>query len=323
MQISIAALQKFMKTYYGEEWCNEKIFWLNGKIKLNKSILSIMKKFAEAGITDYEHLLRPEKQSLRDDDLTLKFGLPQTNQDCCAYIKLVAKLPKQWDKDEIRTKVPNSLEQFHNLRTVFDQLSNVKAIYRYLIEKTTKLPLEQQAKWSSELKNQNLQWNSVNQSVYNSTIETKLRSFQINFTLRAILTNVALHGFCISDTNKRSFCKKEPETLLHLFFKCRIIQVIWNDVMDWISSKLRIPLDFQPSEILFGVEGENNQAKLINCVLLCIRFYIYKSRISGNLPTTNEALRYIRTVCLSEKKLAEKNQKLYKHYGKWGSLWYQ
>ena len=81
--------------------------------------------------------------------------------------------------------------------------------------------------------------------------------------------------------------------------------------MDWISSKLKIPLDFRPSEILFGVEGENNQAKLINCVLLCIRFYIYKSRISGNLPTTNEALLYIRTVCLSEKKNSQKKIRNY------------
>ena len=179
---------------------------------------------------------------LRYDDLTLKFDHPQTNQDFCAYIKLIAKLPKQWDKDEIRTKVPNLLEQLHNVRTVFDQLSNVKAIYRYLIEKTTKLPFEQQAKWFSELKDQNLQWNSVYRLVYNSTIETKPRSFQIKLNLRAILTNVALRGFCISDTNKCSFCKIEPETLLHLFFECRIIQVIWNDVMDWISSKLKIPL---------------------------------------------------------------------------------
>ena len=121
MQVSIAALQKLMKTYYGEEWRNEKIIWLNSKIKYNKSILSIMKKFAEAGITEYEHLLSPEKQYLSYDDLTtLKFGLLQTNQDFCAYIKLVAKLPKQWNKDEIRTKVPNSLEQLHNVRTVFD-----------------------------------------------------------------------------------------------------------------------------------------------------------------------------------------------------------
>ena len=84
MQVSIAALQKFMKTYYDEEWCNEKIIWLNSKIKLNKSILPIMKKFADAGITDYERLLSPEKQYLSYDDLTLKFGLPQTNQDFCA-----------------------------------------------------------------------------------------------------------------------------------------------------------------------------------------------------------------------------------------------
>ena len=132
----------------------------------------------------------------------LKFGRPQTNKDFCAYIKVVAKLPKLWDKDEYRTKVSNSLEQLHNVQTVFDQLSNVKAIYRYLIEKTAKLPLEQQAKWSSELKDQNLQWNFVYRSVNNSTIETKLRSFQIKLNLRAILTNVALHGFCISDTNK-------------------------------------------------------------------------------------------------------------------------
>ena len=63
--------------------------------------------------------------------------------------------------------------------------------------------------------------------------------------------------------------------------------------MDRISSKLRILLGFRPNEILFAVEAENNQAKLINCILLCISFYIYKSGVLGNLPTTNEALLYI------------------------------
>ena len=64
MQRSIAALQKFLKTKYGEECCNDKITWLSSKIKLNKSIFPIKKKIAEAGITDYEHLLSPEKQYL-------------------------------------------------------------------------------------------------------------------------------------------------------------------------------------------------------------------------------------------------------------------
>ena len=102
----------------------------------------------------------------------LKFGLPR---DVCAYIKLVAKLQKQWDRDEIRTRAPNSLERLNNVRTVFDKLPNAKAIYHYLMEKTAKLPLEQKAKWS-ELKDQNLQWNTVYPSVYNSTTETTSRS---------------------------------------------------------------------------------------------------------------------------------------------------
>ena len=64
MQGSIAASQKFLKTKYDEECCNDKITWLSSKIKLNKSILLIMKKIVEAGITDYEHLLSPENQYL-------------------------------------------------------------------------------------------------------------------------------------------------------------------------------------------------------------------------------------------------------------------
>ena len=76
MQVFIAALQKFIKIYPGEEWCNDKIIWLNNEIKLNKSILRIMKNFAEAGITDYERLHCPEKQYLSYDDQMLEFGLP-------------------------------------------------------------------------------------------------------------------------------------------------------------------------------------------------------------------------------------------------------
>ena len=127
-------------------------------------------------------------------------------------------------------------------------------------------------------------------SVYNSTIETKLRSFQVKPNLRAIVTNEAVHGFSLSDTDKYSFSKIEPKPLQHLFCECRITLVIWNDVTEWISLTLRISLSFRPCEILFVVEGENNQAELINCLSFYIRFYTNKSRILGSLPTTNEAL---------------------------------
>ena len=110
MQVSIPSLQKFMKIYRGEERCNDKIIWFSNKIKLNKSVLHNTKKFAKAGITVYEHLLSPEKQYLSYDDLILKFGLPKMTKIFSLYIKLVVELSKQWDRVEIRTRVPNSLE---------------------------------------------------------------------------------------------------------------------------------------------------------------------------------------------------------------------
>ena len=124
MQVSIAALKKFMEIYYGEEWCYDRIIGLNSSIKLDKSLLPIIKKISEAGITDYKHQLIPEKQYLRYDDLMLKLFCPKIKK-----IFGVAKLAKQWNSwDEIWTRTPNSLEQLNKVQTVFDKLSNAKAI---------------------------------------------------------------------------------------------------------------------------------------------------------------------------------------------------
>jgi len=34
------------------------------------------------------------------------------------------------------------------------------------------------------------------------------------------VTNIALHGFELIDTNKCTFCHRDPETLIHLFCTC-------------------------------------------------------------------------------------------------------
>ena len=99
MQVSIAALQKFVEIYCGEEWCYDRIIGLNvnSNIKLDKSLLPIIKKIPKAVITDYKYQLIPEKQYLRYDDQMLKLFCPKIKK-----IFGVAKLAKQWNSwDEI------------------------------------------------------------------------------------------------------------------------------------------------------------------------------------------------------------------------------
>ena len=65
-------------------------------------------------------------------------------------------------------------------------------------------------------------------SNYEVIPKTKLRSFQIKPNLRAIDTNIVLHGLEIND--KCTFCDVEKETLLHLFCTCVKVASFWENV---------------------------------------------------------------------------------------------
>ena len=97
--------------------------------------------------------------------------------------------------------------------------------------------------------------------------------FQIKLNLRAVVTNIALHGFEI--TGKCTFCDAEKETLLHLF--CTSVKVIFlgKNVNSWIESKLKYRLVLRPFNMLFGVEGNHKFYTTINCLLLLARFLIF------------------------------------------------
>jgi len=60
-------------------------------------------------------------------------------------------------------------------------------------------------------------WSDVYKRNYFATPETKLRLFPIKLNLRAIVTNIALHGFGIKSTDKCTFCNFERETFVNLF----------------------------------------------------------------------------------------------------------
>jgi len=58
--------------------------------------------------------------------------------------------------------------------------------------------------------------------------------------LRAIVNNVQLCGFEMVESNLCGFCSEKPETLIHLFSECKVVDVFWNNVSDWLLEKLRI-----------------------------------------------------------------------------------
>ena len=77
-----------------------------------------------------------------------------------------------------------------------------KIAYNFLREKSKILPIKQQLKWCDilQIPPESIDWKKVYENNYFSTIETKLRSFQIRLNLRSLVMNMQLAGFGIIDS---------------------------------------------------------------------------------------------------------------------------
>ena len=144
------------------------------------------------------------------------------NQSFIKYIKLISALLLEWINNDYPA---NGLYKFIEFKKTM--LSHIellgqsnKTAYTFLREKSKILPIKQQLKWCDILQTspESIDWKKVYENNYFSTIETKLRSFQIRLNLRSLVMNVQLAGFGIINSELCFFCLQQPETLMHFFF---------------------------------------------------------------------------------------------------------
>jgi len=152
--------------------------------------------------------------------------------------------------------------------------------------------------------------------------EPKLRSFQIRLNLRAIVTNVQLCGLKMVESNLCGFCYKKPETLIHLFSECKVVDVFWNNVSDWLSAKLRLNVNIGSFERLFGFQLQNSSEKelFIDSLLLFACFLIYRCKYSGTKTNMLKYFNLLNNVKPTEYLIAKRNNKIAIHNRKWAYL---
>ena len=80
-----------------------------------------------------------------------------------------------------------------------------------------------------------------------------LQWFQTRINHRILGTNFLLEKMKIKDCNLCSYCHTEPETLIHLFFNCSLVNDFWRKVVTFINSKcFDIKLTLSAKTIIFG-----------------------------------------------------------------------
>ena len=142
-------------------------------------------------------------------------------------------------------------------------------------------------KWSVDCmfeQNEPVDWVVIYKKLFKCTKISKLLVFQFKLFHRRLATNTFLEKINFVDNNPCSFCQREKETLIHLFWNCAVTSSFWQDFKNWLLKENPLLLfDLSPS-LVIGLKPQPLKNKYHYFSFLVARFYIWTCRIRGQCP---------------------------------------
>lgn len=268
-----------------EQGVRGEVLWDNSRISSPRAMLraDAWRPWIEAGIITVHHLCHPvEDRLLGQQEISDKFGVK------CNFLQALrirSSFPHNWRKmltvnfqEQVATKYHLKINNVQ-----FDLMtSNPKQWY---VEEARSKghTFNREGSWDKELnlgdQNTDLDWNAIFTSPYKVTRETKMQSFAFKIAYRITPCNVYLHKIRIKDSPICTFCE-DRDTITHFFYECTAVKPLWRALNHWCMSHLDLGLnDLTKAEVLLGVHKPLRQQKLINWILLYVKFYILRKKL--------------------------------------------
>ena len=122
-------------------------------------------------------------------------------------------------------------------------------MYEKLKDLEFQYPRSRTEKWSHDLSKDFKEYFALPNKC---TSDTKLIYFQYRILCRFLTTNTFLQKIGEINSSQCTFCKENPETLLHLFTACKKVMPIWNCLKLWFHTNYTGNVSLDPVSILLG-----------------------------------------------------------------------
>ena len=242
------------------------------------------------------------------------YGIPSGN--FLMYYTLIKSIPIHI-KSTINTNNTPCTQTSFTENILAKQNETNKIFYKLQI----KHPAENskiQNKWQSLLREQEFNWKQIFIMPYKTTIDSTLRNFQYKYVHRIIATNKYLFKCNLSNTNLCDICSEHIETIEHLFWECKHIQTLWNQLTTFLE-KTTIKRKLSLLNISFGVNTfkipEINNT--VNHIIILMKYFIFSFKYKKQIPTFNCFINYLKLKIQIEKEIALNNDKLHIFEQKW------
>ena len=287
---------------------NNKLITSNGESLFNR-------QFIIKGILTVRDIMGENGSPLSWQDAQERYSL--SNALTFKWYGLVRSIPRKW-KNEL------SISNAHLLGTNEEsRMINItsKTAYKRLVTSLIKPPTAQKS-LASLLGLTDIDWSNVYMLPRQVTIESSLRSFQYKILNNVLYLNEKLFKFKIIESPLCSLCKKENESVLHLFCTCTVTRNLFEHLRLWLAGiSLLENINLEPQAIILGIWDTNNDDfALINHILLLFKRYIYLKRAERLGPNINGMKSFIKSIETIECRIASAKGKLSSHYKKWEKL---
>ena len=137
-------------------------------------------------------------------------------------------------------------------------------------------------------------WSTAYQLAHKITKSTKLREFQFKLLHRKIPTT----KIRIKENPQCSFCKEEPETLVHLFWTCTKTAVFWESIIARLKlCEIISDSYFADMTVSLGLISDSSKfQRQINFCFLIARHYIWLCKTKESIPLLQGFLKYLKVV---------------------------
>lgn len=120
-------------------------------------------------------------------------------------------------------------------------------------------------------------WSEIYKMPYRTARDTKLQAFQYRVIHKTLPCNKFLSNLRICQTDSCTFCQAS-DSIEHFLFHCPHTKIFWGKLCTWLDREADIQLTVSVRALLFGVPAASPNAKVVNFLLIFIKFYIYIGR---------------------------------------------
>lgn len=287
----------------------EQVIWYNKNIRIQNQPVFYQDLFLKD--LTYVGDLYTETNELRNFTYWKSKGM--RDNDFLRWAGLISAIPKGIKKENIQHFPDKNLE-IENLTYLQRPLKEVtsKFVYNYLIS----LKCGEEVNTPRITKYINLEdmhWTEIYLTALTIPIDSRTREFQFRFLHDALINSYWLKKWNILENDLCTFCKKERETIIHLFWQCEIIQEFWQLIQNIYSHIITNQLD-----IKLIITGSKNA---LLCTLIFIaKRYIYECRFKEKNPEIREFKAKLNYIQKTEWELATRNNTVLKYLEKWEVL---